>query len=606
MRSVTAFLSELRRRRVFRVLVGYCAAALAVIGAANDILPALSLPAWTVSLVVVLALVGLPVALVLAWAFDVTPDGVTRTPDEDEAPGAAPAPSGARPTRARYAAVGIVVLAAGAAAYAWFALAARTGDGADVAHSVAVLPFVNLSGDPANEYFSDGLTEEILNALANVPELNVPARTSSFAFKGKAEDVVVIGQRLRVTHLLEGSVQRAGDRVRITAQLIDARSGLHQWSHTYTIETKDLFAAEDEISRDVARELRVRLAPRVVLARGGTDDPRAHDLYLQGLATLYAPAPSREAWKAHMLDAIRDFQGALAVDSTYALAWSGIADAYSLLSDDFWPPREAQPRAKEALLEALALDPGLAEAHASLGAMLLWFDWDRAGAERELRRALTLNPRYALAHMHLSGLYQTRRQFREGAAEMAAAERLDPENPRLRGFLDQARTRAGEGGPLRDSLQAAVRAHPGDHELELRLLGVVIAAERWRDAAALTPGASGDSLLAPLCACAVLIPVSVGDTPTARRRLDRQVAYAHEHYVRPADIAAGYMALGEKETALRWLERGFRERDQTMISLDEDDYWAPLRGDPRFEAIRRRVGLPAQRPPATRREPQQR
>lgn len=595
MDSLQSFIAELKRRRVFRVLVGYCAAGLVVIEAANNIFPAIDLPSWAARLVVVLTLLGLPVALGLAWAFDLTPDGVRRTPEGEGPPAAEGSRSRSRmPSKVKLAIAAVVVGAAVVVAYARFRPRAAAAD--ESARSVAVLPFVNMSGDSASEYFSDGITEEILDALSNVPGLRVPARTSSFAFKGKSGDVEEIGRQLHVTHLLEGSVQRAGDRVRITAQLVDARSGFHQWSHVYTLQVTDVFAAEDEISRDIARQLQLRLDRGVRLARGGTDNPQAHDLYLRGRRLIFSP-PGREGWKANLLESITTFQRALEIDSTYALAWSGIADAYNRLADDFWAPRDADPRAKQAALRALALDPNLAEAHGALGQTLLYYDRDFRGAERELRRAIVLNPDDPVAHQILGQFYTMQRRFKEATAEAMAAVRVDPGNPLWQTDVFGARSQDAGGERLFDSLQTAVRAHPHDPWARSWLILVAINSGHWREAAAnLTEGKRefpGWRYVGPEDP---LIYAWAGDTLQARRGLDSlMLARSRGSYLRGTRIAAAYAALGDRDAAMQWLERAYRDRDASLIYLDAWNWWVPLRGDPRFEDLRRRVGLTTMR-----------
>ncbi len=585
MASVGSFLAELKRRRVFRVLAGYCAAALVAIEAANNIFPALALPPWATRLVVVLALVGLPVALILAWAFDVTPDGLTR--DTGSAPAEA-APSAARGGGGRLAlyAGAAVVLALGAAAVYGRVRPAGTAR-ASAGASVAVLPFANLSGDAANEYFSDGITEEILNALANVPGLRVPARTSSFAFKGKSGDVAAIGRQLHATHVLEGSVQREGDRVRITTQLVDARTGYHQWSRAYTLNTRDLFAVEDEISRDVARELRMRLEPGVALSRGGTEDTRAHDLYLQGRSVRFSGALNRDAWKANLLEAASLYQRALEVDSTYALAWSALAEVYETLADDFWPPRDAYPRSRQAALRAIALDPKLSQAHTMLAHVRYWFDWDYPAGDRESERALALNPNDPDVHSLRALRYEKQLSFAAEVREAEAADRLDPAAG-WGSLVLHARALAG-GGHLLDSLRAARARNPDDLATSAAAFEVAFRAGRWREAAALIPvlRRAAPGLLYDQYEALVL--ARAGDTATARRRLDEIVASSRGRYVRAALVAAVYANLGQREAALQWLERADRERDGTLLELYTWDWWDPLRGDPRFEALKRRV-----------------
>jgi len=283
------------------------------------------------------------------------------------------------------------------------------------------------------------------------------------------------------------------------------------------------------------------------------------------------------------------------VDSTYALAWNGISEAYSFLADDFWAPRDAYPKAKQAALRALALDPDLAEAHYALAGALLWYEWDYARGDGELRRALSLDPDNPLPHDMLAARYLQQGRFREAAAEARTAARLDPGNPRWEATANAYRARVDGGVHLLDSLRAAVREQPDKQHVRLRLLSTLLWVGRMREAAAVAAGMtrdfpgwynSHDPFHAQLLAQA-------GDTLAARRVLEVVLAYSRDHYVRPTSIAGVYFALGDRESTLEWLERGVRERDGMLQFLDVWEWYDPLRGDPRFERVRRQVGLPS-------------
>src|SRR2546422_1318112 len=299
------------------------------------------------------------------------------------------------------------------------ALAGRTGQ------SIAVLPFVNVSGAPQEEYLSDGISEELINALSKLPQLQVVARPSSFAFKGKNEDVRQIGQALRVATVLGGSVRRAANRLRVTAQLTDARNGYTLWSETYDRQMGDVFAVEDEISHAIMRALQVHLVSgdSLMLLRRPTRDVEAYELYLKGRYFYYkgGVGPTQQPFAY--------FQQALAHDSNYALAYAGLADAYQRLTyGTYLRPREGMAKARAAVLKALALEPTLAEAHASLGDQLCHYDWDWPAAERELRRAIELNPSLAYAHYLYSHCLVAHKRFDKALAEARRAHELDPVN----------------------------------------------------------------------------------------------------------------------------------------------------------------------------------
>ena len=284
--------------------------------------------------------------------------------------------------------------------------------------SVVVLPFVDLSPQHDQEYFSDGLTEEIIDALSRVPNLRVVARTSAFAFKGKADDIRQIGRQLNVSAVLEGSVRKAGDELRITAQLNRVSDGTHLWSRTYERQLRDVFAVQQEISRAIAAQLRVGSVPD----RGPSRDVEAWSLYQQGRFIFNKFDPPESNRKA-----IERYQQAIQRDPNFALAYAGMADAYAYLAENFVvAPREVMPKARQAAEKAVALDPNSAEAHTSLAAVRLDYDWDVDAAQRELRRALDLNAGYAWAHHWYAHSLEAQNRLEEALAEMRAALALDP------------------------------------------------------------------------------------------------------------------------------------------------------------------------------------
>src|SRR6185437_12931393 len=289
------------------------------------------------------------------------------------------------------------------------------------AKSVAVLPFVNMSGDAKNDYFSDGITEEILDALAQLPNLKVAARTSAFAFKGKAEDLRKVGEVLDVATVLEGSVQRAGDEVRITAQLIDTRSGYHLWSEKYDRKLTSIFAVEDEISKAIADKLQVQLAEgsEATLVAQKTIDPRAHDFYLRGLPLIAARGPG-------LREAVADFQQAVAIDPGYAQAWAALAEAQLLLPHYFLEPQEtAAPAGAAAAKRALEIDPDVASAYVALG-MHYRVQWKWQDADAAFRKALEIAPGDAEAADQYGQYLLAAGRSQDALAEIERAQKLDP------------------------------------------------------------------------------------------------------------------------------------------------------------------------------------
>ncbi len=378
------FLAELQRRRVYRVAVAYAVVGLGVLEGADVLVPALGLPSRLVTAVAVLSLAGFPVALYLAWRYQLTRDGLQSS--ESSPPESGPEGRTGRilPLIAAGAAIAFVAFAGG-----WLLrptpLSVPGGDGVPI----AVLPFTNLSG-PDDAYFTDGLHEEIITRLSSSPSFRVTSRTSVMAYRSEPKPIPVVSAELGVDAVLEGSVRRAGNTLRMTAQLIDAGEDAHLWSATYDREysIEAILAIQEDVAREVSTALRVALAEDAPRPAAPTENLEAYELYLLG----------RTHWNARSADdlrrAIELFELAIGQDSGFARAWAGLADAYAVLPayDANASARDAMPRAREAATRALDLDPNLAEAHASLGFVAFTFDWNPDGALEQFARAVELNP----------------------------------------------------------------------------------------------------------------------------------------------------------------------------------------------------------------------
>jgi TolB-like protein len=417
------FLSELKRRNVYKVAVAYAVIAWLLIQAASILLPTFEAPAWLMKAFVVVLAAGFVVALVIAWAFEMTPQGMKRTEDvgADEV---IPQWSGRK-----FAALTIVI-AVGAAALLAFQLfrpkapsaASSVAQPASVlSKSIAVLPFVNMSSDKENEYFVDGLTEEILNRLAQISALRVPGRTSSFAFKGKNTDLRQIGTELGVAHILEGSVRKSEGRLRITAQLVRAADGFHLWSQTFDRKLDDVFAIQEEIARAIAGALSVQLKLGIEgQTERPTQDMEAYDNYLQA-RTLIALRTPDSLRRATLL-----LEHAVQRDPSFAKAWAYLADVHA--SDRFFglgAMKESLDKAEKEARQALALDDSIAPAHAALAEMLRGrFQW--LAAEAENRRAIELSPGDADIHAHYAALLKTVGHMDAALAQARRASELEP------------------------------------------------------------------------------------------------------------------------------------------------------------------------------------
>jgi TolB-like protein/tetratricopeptide (TPR) repeat protein len=392
-----SFFEELKRRNVFRVGVAYAVVAWVIIQVVDVVAPSMALPEWVPGFVILMLAIGAPVALLFAWAYEITPEGLRKTEQVDEI-ASITRQTGRKIDRLIIGGLTVLVafLLVDRFLLAPTAAGGRGGGGASDA-SIAVLPFANLSGDPNEEYFSDGISEELLNVLAQIPDLRVAARTSSFQFKNDNRDITEIARALNVAHVLEGSVRRSGDDVRITAQLISADDGYHLWSDTYTRDGSDIFAVQDEISGHIVRalreELQIDLAPTV--ARDVTTENRAaHEAYLRGRHLVV------QRTRATIEGAVREFERSIELDPEYAPAHAELALAVNFLASNQYGDltnSEVIERTEPLAARALELDPNLAEAHAAQG-FVSWSLNDLEGARRSMERALEINPNYAAAH----------------------------------------------------------------------------------------------------------------------------------------------------------------------------------------------------------------
>ncbi|MBQ4855129.1 hypothetical protein IMW82_10675 [Rhodanobacter sp. B2A1Ga4] len=452
--------------------------------------------------------------------------------------------------------------------------------------SVAVLPFVNMSGDPKNEYFSDGITEEILDALAQLPNLKIAARTSAFAFKGKAEDLRKVGEVLDVATVLEGSVQKSGDEVRITAQLIDARSGYHLWSEKYDRKLTSIFAVEDEISKAIADKLQVQLSggSGQALVAQKTVDPRAHDFYLRGLPLVAARGPA-------LREAVADFQQAVAIDPDYAQAWAALAEAQLLLPHYFLEPQAtAAPAGEAAAHRALEIDPDTATAYVAL-AMHYRVLWKWTEADAAFRKALKIAPGDAESADQYGQYLLAVGRLQDALAEIDRAQKLDP----LSGIIGATRTNVLTALHRFDDAQTQIgrvtSLHP-DYALG-HFIAADVAIYRHDYAGAkaqLDMGARQTGESPEVYSRLVGGIAGTAQRAAAIRAIPAASSDTHERLTAPARVK-WLMLLGDRDDALDGLQRLGHE-----VMFGQDNVWQPafdpVRGDPRFKAALKRMGLP--------------
>ena len=595
-----SLISELKRRNVFRVALLYLVAGWVILQVSQLLFDVLKLPDWTSRLVLGLLMLGFPLALIFSWVYELTPEGLKREHEIDRNQSVTHATA-----RKLDMVVGaLLVVAIGMLAFDRYADRERTAGGtvdsrtatpsAAVAPprartgpaSIAVLPFVNMSADKANDYFSDGLSEELLNVLAKVQGLRVIARTSSFAFKGKEVTIADVAQALGVDHVLEGSVRKSGDRVRITAQLIRASDSSHLWSETYDRTLQDVFAIQDEISGEVVDALKVRLLDQNASKAevGGTANARAYEAYLQGLYSV-----NQGEKEATLRKALAAFDQAIAEDPNYARAHAGRARALGTLASNGYEPFESGfASAREAAERARALEPELAEAWLRLAYITYAVDLDIAKARGQYERALALDPgsaevqglysNFAVGigqtekaieagskavqldpiaprpHVALSTAYYGARRYDEAIAVARRAERLDPNYSTVHGSIGYALLETGD----LEGARAEFEKEPIEWQ---RLTGLAIVAAKLGHAEQARAGLA-----------------------TALERLGEAAAYQY------AEINA---QLGDRDEAFRWLGVAQRIKDPGLSIVVIDPLMDPLREDPRYKKLTHELGFDA-------------
>jgi TolB-like protein/tetratricopeptide (TPR) repeat protein len=608
MRRLTTFLAELKRRRVYQVAVVYAAAAFVAAQAADLFLPHLGLPDWTVRLVVVLAVAGFPVALILAWVFDITPSGVRRT-------GPSPERATALPLGPWRVAGGIVAAVVVLAVGGWWlsSLAFRTSA---TIQSLAVLPFENLTGDPEQEYFVDGMHEALVAELSQISALRVISRTSVRSYRDTGKALPQIARELGVAGVIEGAVMREADRVRVSVRLLHSPSERLLWARSFDGELSGVLALHSEIAQSIADEVRItltaeeraRLMPTVDAGEQGrprTDglielprprsiDPAAYELYLKG----------RYHWQMRAgTDLERStfyFREAIARDPDWALPYAGLSDVYHRMGDSRWLPDDvAFPQAREAALAALERDPESAEAHLSLASVKFHWEWDWQGADVHYRRAIALNPNYSIALRWYSIFLQAMGRHEEAVEFAEKAFLLDPLDSLTRLAAPHALSTAGRHREAIERLERLAQHDPKESVFQRQLGLALLAAEEVERAlphveayAAGRPSARAELFLA-------LAYARAGRLAQARAIAERPERHYPPRTLRSLDRAALYHGLGENERALQILEEGYAVRDSSIPNIGTSRRLAGLHAEPRFQALLQRLNFPGVTSPSS-------
>lgn len=593
-----SFVAELKRRNVFRVAVLYAVAGWMLLQVGGLLFGALDVPAWGMRLLLGLLILGFPLALIFAWVFEITPEGLKL--EQDVRPGTSITERTARKmnlTIAVVLAVAVAMFAAGrylrqpvapatSPAAATSAGNPMTGARAPAAAaiSIAVLPFVNMSDDRSNEYFSDGLTEELLNVLANVPGLRVIARTSSFAYKGKEVKIADVARDLSVDNVLEGSVRKSGNKVRITTQLIRASDSSHVWSQTYDRNLDDVFALQDEISAEVVDALKVRLLHTGPAAAetGGTQVAAAYDAYLRGRFNRNQ-GESEEALRA----AIAAFDAAIRIDPKYARAYAGRAAALtSLGSNGYEPFQAAFGQAQESARRAVELAPDLAEAHIQVSNLLAILDFDQKASLAEVRRALQLNPGSFDVQVAYSLAAASFGRHDEAIAAARTAVELDPLSASAHGVLSLAYCSARRYGDAEAAARRAIELQPGRTGSRALRGQAQLGQQRYDEA---FREFDGEPVAWQRMTGRALVYAKTGRPALARaemQKLREQLGDAPSYQL--AEISA---QLGDADGAFQWLEHAHRVRDPGLVAnIVTDPMLDPIRSDDRFAGVLRQAG----------------
>jgi TolB-like protein/Tfp pilus assembly protein PilF len=590
--------AELKRRNVFRAGVAYLALGWVVTQVTATVAPALHLPDWIVSVVLWIGVIGFPFVIMFSWVYELTPEGLKRESEVDRSASITHVTG----RRLDYITIGLLLAAIGFSAFDRFVprrsgsiasgeAAASTGAASSPTappptpaaravsdSSIAVLPFVSMSEDKANEYFSDGMSEELLNLLAKIPQLHVAARTSSFSFKGKEVPIPDIAKTLLVANVLEGSVRKSGDHLRITAQLVRAADGYHLWSETYDRKLDDIFTIQDEISAKVVEQLKVTLLGANPKAR--TTDPQAYASYLE--ARELGRQQKAEAFKQS--DAL--YQQTLALDPRYAPAWTGLAEnLYRETQISMLPAQEAFARAREAAEKALAIDPAYAPAHAWLGYIALAGERDFAGAAQHIDRALALAPADVDVLRSAAVLLVNLGRIDEALSLFEAVIRHDPVNTRVLYTKGVTQRFAGQLDAAIATFRTVLSLSPGRGQAHEELAYVLML--KGDLTAALAEIEQETSEIGRMIGQPIVYHALGRNTDSDSALFALIGKYEKDA---PFNIAFVYAFCGNADKAFEWLGKAIQYQDPGISEIVPENLFAKIHSDARWLPFLRKIG----------------
>jgi adenylate cyclase len=580
---LNAFFSELKRRNVYKVAVAYTVIAWLLIQAGSILFPTFEAASWAMKVFVTVIVAGFPIALVIAWAFEMTPEGMKRTEN------VSPTESIPQWSRRKFATliISVALIAAGLLGFKLWRTRNMAASASLTQKSIAVLPFENLSRDPDNAYFAEGVKDELLARLSKVTDLKVISIRSTDQLKSSVNDLPQIARKFSVANILEGSVQRTPDEVRVNVQLVQGETNANLWTDTFDRKLTDIFTIESDIAKTIAEKLQAKLtgSEERAISANPTADLEAHQLYLKG----------RYFWNRrtgeNLKKALSYFQQATEKDPGYALAYTGIADSCALMPVyGAGAPQDYYPRAKAAAEKAVALDDMLGEAHTSLANVLFRY-LELGESAKEFQRGIKLNPSYATAHQWYGRLtLLATGQFDRAIAEVNRAVELDPISPIIHTDLGSVYIGARRYDEAMKQFHTALELDPQFYWAHRNLAVALELTGAAENAVAEYQKALELSDDPRVLASLGHAEASIGRQNEARAMLKQLTEVAKTRYVSDYGFVVIYLALGEKDQALEWLEKDARERSGFEINfIKVDPYLDPLRGSPRFDALASKI-----------------